>query len=63
MSGFPFIGPIIELYIGESWDWGREYYPIGDCRELLSRDLISREKGINDKRIQYLNITDYAYIT
>ena len=26
--------------------------------KLLSRDLITREKGINDKRIQYLNITE-----
>jgi DNA-binding MarR family transcriptional regulator len=26
--------------------------------KLLSNDLITREKGINDKRIQYLNITE-----
>ena len=25
--------------------------------KLLSRDLITREKGIKDKRVQYLNIT------
>ena len=29
--------------------------------KLLSNDLISRERGINDKRIQYLNITEKGF--
>ena len=29
--------------------------------KLLSRDLITREKGVNDKRIQYLNITEEGF--
>ena len=28
---------------------------------MLSNDLITRERGINDKRIQYLNITEKGF--